>query len=177
MKCFRLRCCVNNSFLVFHQGTKHSKTIKHSRFALLFHTVFSCLDPLMKHSNSLFTYNIKHCHACQVTSHPPRPEPMCPTELPGERWSQLAIDVCGPFPTGEYIVVVTDNYSRWPEAKILKTVTSASILMWLNEVFAQHGYTHVLKSDIKSTLNSWGIQLRTVTEYWPQANGQAERFN
>ena len=59
MKCFRLRCCVNNSFLVFHQGTKHSKTIKHSRFALVFHTVFSCLDPLMKHSNSLFTYNMK----------------------------------------------------------------------------------------------------------------------
>ena len=58
MTCFRLRCYVNNSFLVFHQGTKHSKTIKHSRFALVFHTVFSCLDPLMKHSNSLFTYNI-----------------------------------------------------------------------------------------------------------------------
>jgi hypothetical protein len=45
--------------------------------------------------------HIKHCHACQVTSHPPRPEPICPTELPGERWSQLSIDVCGPFPTGE----------------------------------------------------------------------------
>jgi hypothetical protein len=58
MKCFRLRCYVNNSFLVFHQGTKHSKTIKHLRFALVFHTVFSCLDPLMKHSNSLFTYNV-----------------------------------------------------------------------------------------------------------------------
>ena len=58
MKCFRLRCYVNNSFLVFHQGTKHSKTKKHSRFALVFHTVFSCLDPLMKHSNSLFTYNL-----------------------------------------------------------------------------------------------------------------------
>ena len=123
---------------------------------------------------------------CQVTSHPPRPEPMCPTELPGERWPQLAIDVCGPFPTGEYIVVVTDYYSRWPEAKILKTVTSANILKWLNEVFAQHGYPHVLKSDnasyftseeFKSTFNSWGIQLRTVTEYWPQGNGQFERFN
>jgi hypothetical protein len=59
MKCFRLRCYVNTSFLVFHQGTKHSKTIKHSRFALVFHTVLSCLDPLMKHSNSLFTYNVK----------------------------------------------------------------------------------------------------------------------
>jgi hypothetical protein len=52
---------VNNSFLVFHQGTKYSKTIKHSRFALVFHTaVFSCLDPLMKHANSLFTYNMQN---------------------------------------------------------------------------------------------------------------------
>jgi hypothetical protein len=64
MKCFRLRCYVNNSFLVFHQGTKHWKTIKHSRFALVFHTVFSCLDPLMKHSNSLFTYNINNEFVC-----------------------------------------------------------------------------------------------------------------
>jgi hypothetical protein len=66
MKCFRLRRCVNNSFLVFHQGTKHSKTIKHSRFALVFHTVFSCLDPLMKHSNSLFTYNVKYDPASRL---------------------------------------------------------------------------------------------------------------
>ena len=67
MKCFRLRCYVNNSFLVFHQGTKHSKTIKHSRFALVFHTVFSCLDPLMKHSNSLFTYNMKFIN-CTIST-------------------------------------------------------------------------------------------------------------
>ena len=130
--------------------------------------------------------HIKHCHACQVTSHPPQPEPMCPTELPGEPWSKLAIDVCGFFPTGEYMVVVTDYYSRWPEAKIMKTITSANILKWLNEVFAQHGYPHILKSDnasyfmseeFKSTLASWGVQLQTVKEYWPQANGKVERFN
>jgi hypothetical protein len=72
MKCFRLRCYVNNSFLVFHQGTKRSKTIKHSRFALVFHTVFSCLDPLMKHSNSLFTYNMQvqnHSQPMQTQNH------------------------------------------------------------------------------------------------------------
>ena len=68
MKCFRWRCYVNNSFLVFHQGTKHSKTIKHSRFALVFHTVFSCLDPLMKHSNSLFTYNMNNVKSI-ITKH------------------------------------------------------------------------------------------------------------
>ena len=59
MKCFRLRCCVNNSFLVIHQGNQtleNNKTLAlHARVSyrfLVFHT-------LMKHSNSLFTYNFK----------------------------------------------------------------------------------------------------------------------
>ena len=70
--------------------------------------------------------------------------------------------------------------------KILKSVTSAKILAWLDEVFATHGYPYQIKSDntsyftsyeFRSILKSWGIELKTVTEYWPQANGQVERFN
>jgi hypothetical protein len=40
---------------------------------------------------------------------------MEPTKLPKKPWSKLAIDVCGPFPTGEQVVVLTDYYSCWPE--------------------------------------------------------------
>ena len=55
--------------------------------------------------------HIKACHPCQVTSRPERTEPVCPTELPEKPWIHLAIDVCGPFPTGESVVVLTDYYS------------------------------------------------------------------
>ena len=41
---------------------------------------------------------INKYHACQVTGGPSCLEPVKPTELPCERWSSLAIDVCGPFP-------------------------------------------------------------------------------
>ena len=94
--------------------------------------------------------------------------------------------MCGPFPTRESVVVLTDYYSRWPEVKILKSVTSANILAWLDEVFVTRGYPYQIKSDnasyftsheFRSTLRSWGVELKTVTEYWPQANGQVERFN
>ena len=77
---------------------------------------------------------INKCHACQVTGGPSRPELVKPTELPCERWSSLAIDVCGPFPSGEYVVTLIDYYSRWPEAKIMKSVTSRPILAWLGEL-------------------------------------------
>jgi transposase InsO family protein len=49
-----------------------------------------------------------------------------------------------------------------------------------------HGYPEEIKSDnasyftsreFRETLKSWGVKLRTVTEYWPQVNDQVERFN
>ena len=129
---------------------------------------------------------INKCHACQVTGNPSRPEPVKPTDLPKERWTALAIDVCGPFPTGEYVVTLIDYYSRWPEATIMRSVTSRNILAWLDTVFATHGYPKQIKSDnasyfksmeFQTTLKSWGVTIKYVTEYWPQANGLVERFN
>ena len=92
----------------------------------------------------------------------------------------------GSFPTGEHVAVVTDYYSCWPSVKIFKTVTSTSLLNWLEAVFAEHGYPEEINTDsasyftsaqFKETLGSWGVTAKTVTEYWPQANGQVERFN
>ena len=129
---------------------------------------------------------IRCCHSCQLVGHSPGPEPVKPTSLPKEPWSKLAIDVCGPFPTGEQIVVLTDYYSRWPEIKILPSVTSRNILIRLFSVFATHGFHAEIKSDnasyfvsaeFKDTLTSWGIEHTTVTEYWPQANEKVKRFN
>ncbi|CAB4006724.1 Transposon Tf2-9 poly [Paramuricea clavata] len=113
---------------------------------------------------------IRCCHPCQLVSKSPRPEPMEPTKLPKKPWSKLAIDVCGPFPTGEQVVVLTDYYSRWPEVKILKSVTSKHIPDWLLSVFATHGFPDEIKCDnasyfvsteFKDTLTSWGIEHKT----------------
>ena len=63
-------------------------------------------------------HHIRSCHPCQIVGKPDKPEPVQPTKLPEERWSQR--DLCGPFPTGEHVAVLTDYYSRWPEVKILE---------------------------------------------------------
>ncbi len=53
-------------------------------------------------------------------------------------------------------------------------------------MFATHGYPKQIKSDnasyfkfieFQTTLKSWGVTIKYVTEYWPQANGLLERFN
>ena len=40
---------------------------------------------------------IKTCHACQVTSIPPREPPVVMTKLPDGPWKQLGMDISGPF--------------------------------------------------------------------------------
>ena len=64
------------------------------------------------------------CLACQASGPDSRPEPLNMSVLPPEPWHTLNIDFCAPFPTGEYLLVVIDAYSRFPEVEIV-TSTSA----------------------------------------------------
>lgn len=129
---------------------------------------------------------IQKCHACQLVSQPPPPEPIVSTPMPDQPWSHVAIDLCGPFPTGEMLIVLVDYYSRWVEASILRTATSATIIRWLETVFSTHGYPHRITSDNGSQfvsseflefLEHHGIKKHSITPLWPSANGCVERMN
>ncbi|KAJ8034491.1 hypothetical protein HOLleu_21353 [Holothuria leucospilota] len=129
---------------------------------------------------------IRQCHACQVVNKAAQAEPIQPSKLPEGPWEDLAVDLCGPFPSGEYIIVLTDYYSRWPEATVLHSITSQTIINWLNHVFSSHGYPKSITCDngaqfvskeFCTYLSDHGIHHRRVTPYWPQANGQVERMN
>ena len=126
------------------------------------------------------------CLVCQDTGSPSHPEPVQPTDLPKEEWLLLAIDVCEPFPTSKFVVTLIDYYSQWPEAKVMNSVTSSNILVWLDSVFATRGYPKQIKWDnasyfksteFSTTLKAWGVTLKYITKYWPQANGLEEHFN
>ena len=38
------------------------------------------------------------------------PEPLQPSPLPEKAWTNVAVDFVGPFPIGEYLLVVVDEY-------------------------------------------------------------------
>ena len=65
---------------------------------------------------------VKNCLSCQTasTKSPPRDlEPLLMTPLPSAPRKEVAVDFAGPFPSGDYIMVVTDEFSRFPEVEIL----------------------------------------------------------
>ena len=45
----------------------------------------------------------------------------------------------GPLPSGEYVFVVVDYYSRYFEVDIMKSVTSTNVVESLEKIFCMHG--------------------------------------
>lgn len=86
----------------------------------------------------------------------------------------------------QFIVVIIDYYSKFPEILCTTDITSPRIIRWLKEVFARFGYPERLVSDngpqFTSTLwnnfmKSNGIYHERTPVYHPQWNGLVEVFN
>ena len=71
---------------------------------------------------------LEHCLACQATAQPNHPEPIKTAPMPNSPWDKVKIDFYGPLPTGQYILVVIDCYSRFPEIEILTTISAQKVI-------------------------------------------------
>ena len=59
----------------------------------------------------------------------------------------MAIDLLGPLPTGESILVVVDYYSRYYEIDIMRSTVASKVISSLEEIFARHGLPESLTYD------------------------------
>ncbi|CAB3999022.1 Neural cell adhesion molecule 1, partial [Paramuricea clavata] len=89
----------------------------------------------------------KRCHGCQVVGDFRAPEPMQRTEPPSGPWKDVAIDLLGPLPSGENLLVISDNGAQF------------------------------VSEEFEDFLTESGIQHRKSPPLWPQANGEVEREN
>ncbi|XP_053685958.1 uncharacterized protein K02A2.6-like [Sabethes cyaneus] len=107
-------------------------------------------------------------------------------KLPEKPWIDLAIDFLGPLPSGEYILVIIDYYSRYMEIEIMKRITAQETVKRLQKIFRTWGYPRTITLDngkqfVSQEFDEFckrtGIVLNHTTPYWPQANGEVERQN
>ena len=57
------------------------------------------------------------------------------------------MDFLRPLPSAEYLMVVIDEYSRFPEVEIVTSTSVRSTIPKLHVIFARQGIPDVLKSD------------------------------
>ena len=126
------------------------------------------------------------CIACQAVGRPAPPEPLHLQDMPKGPWEKVHIDFYGPLPSGDYLLVVIDRYSRFPEVEIVRSTKASVVIPKLDKIFSVHGIPETVKTDngppfssddFDRYLKTLGITFEPSTPCWPQANGEVERFN
>jgi transposase InsO family protein len=67
---------------------------------------------------------------------------------------KISIDFCGPFPSGYYLMVFIDEYSRYSVVETLTSLTAKSVITLLDKTFSIFGIPKELKSDNGPPFNS-----------------------
>lgn len=129
---------------------------------------------------------VKNCRGCMLVAAPSAPEPMIRRALPSGPWQHVAIDFLGPLPSGHYLFVVVDYFSRYIEIEIMKKTDSRETIKRLESIFARFGLPLSITADngpqfiseeFRVYCESNNIKLINTTPYWPQQNGEVERQN
>ncbi len=120
---------------------------------------------------------IDRCIPCQAVGKPSPPEPLSMTEMPKGQWETLHLDFYGPLPSGEYLLVAIDRYSRYPEVEIVRSTKASTVIPKLDQMFARHGIPSIIKTDNGPPFNSdeyvrylevLGVKAIFSTPKWPQ---------
>ncbi|XP_062403787.1 uncharacterized protein K02A2.6-like [Sardina pilchardus] len=128
---------------------------------------------------------VKKCYPCQVVGKNAPPEELESTLLPDQPWMYLAIDLLS-ISEGNYLLAVIDYFSRWPEVAYMRVTSAKNVIDALEMMFQTHGYPKYLRSDngqpfasreFHEYLTTHGITQLKGIPYWPQSNGEVERFN
>lgn len=98
--------------------------------------------------------------------------------LPAAPWKEISIDFTK-IPNKEYLLLITDDYSRYPVVETMKSTAATTVIPKLDKVFSEFGVPDVVKSDNGSPFNSkeftafaddLGFKHRKVTPKWAPAN-------
>lgn len=128
---------------------------------------------------------IKNCRACVLNQPLNKYTPLLPASLPRGPWVKGAVDIVGPV-NGKFILTYIDYYTSYPEAHILRQITSREVIRVLTDIFARFGFPGELVSDngkqfvsaeFENFLKTCGIKHTRVSLYLARSNRKLERFH
>ena len=134
--------------------------------------------------NTNIESHIEKCLGCQANSRMPNPEliKIFYQNTFGMNYQWIFF---GLLPSGEYLFVIEDIYSRYPFVDIMKITRAPSIINKLEKLFAIFGYPNKIRSDngppfqsetLKLYFENVDVKHIKITPRYPQANGIVERF-
>ena len=59
----------------------------------------------------------------------------------------MAEDFWGPLPSGEYLLVMIDKYSRYTEVEIVRNASADAVVLHIDKFFSTHGFPEQVLMD------------------------------
>ena len=113
-------------------------------------------------------------------------EPLQMTPMPDGPWQKVHADFYGPLPTGEYLLVLIDRYSRYPEIELVRSTKASVVVPKFDKIFATHGIPLSITTYNGPPFNSeayhhylrtLGISYDTVPPKWPTSRTCFDKSN
>ncbi|PAA87296.1 hypothetical protein BOX15_Mlig033351g1 [Macrostomum lignano] len=134
---------------------------------------------------------VRNCMACAQAGESTRPSvpPMIITSTPAAAWEDLQLDICGEFKRAprhqRFAIVLVDKFSRWPEVALEETVTTKSIINFLEIIWTRWGTPKSITTDngpqfgrkFDDYVDGRAVEHKRTAVYCPEQNGNVERFN
>lgn len=120
---------------------------------------------------------------CQLAQSRLVERPILMPEIPNEAWACDFYGPCGE--DGAHILVITDCYSRFPDAFKVKTVAGKYVIPIIHDVCRRFGYPKLIRSDCEAPFNgheweefakTYNIENSLCTLHHHEANGLVESF-
>ena len=128
---------------------------------------------------------VGRCIGCQATTPLNHREPLTMTKLPEGPWERVSMDFVGPLPNKDMILVLWDQYAKYPVVEFVTTMAAESTIRVLDRVFTTFGIPKEIKTDNGPPFNgtkfsefaeTQGFKHRKVMPKWAEANGDVERI-
>uniref|UniRef100_H3A6Z3 Gypsy retrotransposon integrase-like protein 1 n=1 Tax=Latimeria chalumnae TaxID=7897 RepID=H3A6Z3_LATCH len=126
---------------------------------------------------------VQSCHTCQIVTPETKHESLMMSVLPNSPWKEVSINFAD-LPNGEYLLVISDDYSQYPVVDIIKSTSTQTVIPRIDKIFSEFGTPEIVKSDNGPPFHSREFKLfakelgfhHRITPYWPRANGKVEQF-
>ena len=67
--------------------------------------------------------------------------------LPAAPWKEISVNFAE-IPNKEYLLLITDDYSRYPGVETVKSTAATTVIPKLDKLFSEFGVPDVVKSEI-----------------------------
>ena len=97
---------------------------------------------------------VQNCKYCQLFTQKTTKHPIEPNQVPKKCWDETSVDLFGPLPRKNHIIVIQDLASRYPVAKVIRSTKAKSVIPVLQDTYNTFGNPKRQKSDKGPPFNS-----------------------